>query len=64
MIEAIGKDRIEELVDMIEVIRALGNLENTTMEEIIRIADEKKDKRSAFNNKIFLEKVIEKEENN
>ena len=42
MIEAIGKDRIEELVDMIEVIRALGNLENTTMEEIIRIADEKK----------------------
>lgn len=62
VVEAFGNDRIEELADMIEVIRALGNLENATIEEIIKIADEKNNKRGAFNDKIFLEKVIEKEE--
>jgi len=60
VIESNGNDRIEELADMIEVIRALGKLENTTIEEIIKIADEKKDRRGAFDNKIFLEKVVEK----
>ena len=60
VIEATGNDRIEELADMLEVIRALGNLENTTIEEIINIADVKNDRRGAFNNKIFLEKVVEK----
>jgi len=63
VIEATGNDRREELADMIEVIRALGNLENTTIEEIIKIADDKTDKRGAFNDKIFLEKVVEKEKN-
>ena len=60
VIEATGNERLEELADMIEVIRALGNLENTTIEEIINIADVKNDRRGAFNNKIFLEKVVEK----
>ena len=62
VIEATGSDRVEELADMIEVIRALGNLENTTIEKIINIANDKNDKRGAFNDKIFLEKVVEKEE--
>ena len=60
VIEATGNERLEELADMIEVIRALGNLENTTIEEIIKIADDKNDKRGSFNDKIFLEKVVEK----
>ena len=59
VVAANGNERIEELADMLEVIRALGKLENVTIEEIMKIANEKKAKRGAFNNKIFLEKVIE-----
>lgn len=55
-----GKDRLEELADMLEVIKALANLENKNLDDIISIADEKNKKRGAFNNKIFLEKVVEK----
>lgn len=61
VVEAKGNDRVEELADMIEVIRALGKLEDKTIEEIIKIADEKNDKRGSFNNKIFLEKVVERD---
>ena len=61
VIEASGNDRIEELADMIEVIRALGKLENASIEDIIKVADGKNEKRGAFNDKIFLEKVIEAE---
>ena len=46
---------------MLEVIRALSKLENNNLDDIIKIADQKNKKRGAFNNKIFLEKVIEPE---
>lgn len=59
VIEASGDDRVEELADMIEVIRALAKLENKELNEVIAIANQKNIKRGAFNNKIFLEKVIE-----
>ena len=61
VIEATGDDRVEELADMLEVIRALANLENKNLNEVIAIADKKAEKRGAFEEKIFLEKVIEKE---
>ena len=58
-----GTERCEELADMIEVIRALAQMENKTLEEIIGIADEKREKSGGFEEKIFLEKVLsEKEE--
>lgn len=60
VIESSGKARLEELADMLEVIKALAQLENKNLDDIISIADEKNKKRGAFNNKIFLEKVIEK----
>ena len=44
-----------------EVIRALANLENKNLNEVIAIADKKNEKRGAFEEKIFLEKVIERE---
>lgn len=44
---------------MIEVIRYLAKLENKELEDIIFIADKKSESRGAFNEKIFLEKVIE-----
>ncbi|MBO4601488.1 MAG: nucleoside triphosphate pyrophosphohydrolase [Bacilli bacterium] len=61
VVSSSGYDRCEELSDMIEVIRALSKLENKTLDEIIKIADEKRSKRGGFDKKIFLEKVIEKE---
>ena len=54
-----GNERCEELADMIEVIRSLAGLENKTLDEIIAIADEKKEARGGFEKKIFLEKVVE-----
>lgn len=60
VLNATGKDRIEELADMLEIIKYLAKLENATLEEVIAIANVKSSKRGAFNDKIFLEKVIEK----
>ena len=57
VIEANGDERIEELADMLEVIRALACLENKNLNDIIEKADKKSEKRGAFNQKIFLEKV-------
>lgn len=59
VIEASGDDRLEELADMVEVIRALACLENKNLDDIVAIADKKKEKRGAFDDRIFLEKVIE-----
>ena len=60
VLNATGKDRVEELADMLEVLRYLAKLENASLEEIITIADEKASKRGAFEDKIFLEKVLKK----
>ena len=56
-----GDERLEELADMIEVIRSLAGLENASLEDILNLADAKRTKRGGFDKKIFLEKVIEKE---
>ena len=58
VIESTGNDRLEELADMLEVIRALANLENKHLDDLISIADKKVEIRGAFKEKIFLEKVI------
>lgn len=59
VIEASGEDRVEELADMLEVIRAIAKLEDKTLEDVIEVANKKVDKRGGFEEKIFLEKVIE-----
>ena len=61
VIESTNDERVEELADMLEVIRALANLENKNLNDIIKVADKKLEKRGAFEEKIFLEKVIESE---
>lgn len=62
VIEAIGDDRIEELADMIEVIKALAKVENSDLDTVVSVANKKSEKRGAFDDKIFLEKVIAKDE--
>ena len=52
------EDRIEELADMIEVIKALLKLENSTMEECLEIALTKRNVRGGFEKRVYLEKVI------
>ncbi len=59
IIDAGGDNRIEELADMLEVIKALASLENKNLNDIIEVAERKNIKRGAFDEKIFLEKVIE-----
>ena len=49
---------MEELADMLEIMKYLARLENATLEEVIAIAQEKETKRGTFENKIFLEKVL------
>ncbi len=57
VLEASGADRVEELADMLEVMKSLAKLEGVTLEEVIKIADKKADKRGAFEKRIFLETV-------
>ena len=57
VINATGKDRIEELADMLEVMKYLAKLENATLEDIIKKAKEKAEAKGEFAKKIFLEKV-------
>lgn len=61
VLEASGEDRVEELADMIEVIKYLAKLEGKKLEDVIKTADEKSTKRVAFNDKIFLEKVLDED---
>ena len=55
---ASGNDRLEELADMLEVIKALTKLEGKTLDDILIIANKKNKKRGAFEERIFLEKVV------
>lgn len=62
VIESTGQSRIEELADMLEIIKSLAKLENKSLDDVIELANRKKEKRGAFEYKIFLEKVITHEE--
>ncbi len=57
LLESTGQSRIEELADMLEIIKALAKLEKKSLDDIIDIANRKKEKKGAFEYKIFLEKV-------
>lgn len=59
VIESSGEDRLFEFADMIEVIKSLALLSGKTLEDIIELANGKRNKRGGFEKKIFLEKVIE-----
>lgn len=64
-LQATGSDRIEELADMLEVMTSLAELEGKTLDDIIAIRNEKKEKRGSFQKKLYLlgtkNKKVEKE---
>ena len=58
VLESSGEDRVEELADMLEIMISLAKLEKSNLEKIIEIAKKKKAKRSGFDKKLYLEKVV------
>ncbi len=61
VLSSVGNDRLHELADVIEVVSALAKIEGKNLNDVINIANEKSNKRGAFDKKIFLEKVISKD---
>jgi len=60
VINSSGIDRIEELADMLEIIKFLAILEGKTLEDVISVSNEKNIKRGSFIDKVYLEKVLKK----
>lgn len=63
VISASGEERIEEIADVIEVLKALAKLEGANLENVLDVAEKKNLKRGAFEKRIFLEKVIPSKDN-
>ncbi len=61
VLEAQGSERVEELADMLEILKALAELEGSNLEQVIQVAEEKAKKRGAFKERIFLEKTIKED---
>ena len=55
-------ETIEEVADAFEVLRAIAELNNKKIDDVIKIADQKKLKRGGFEKRIFLEKVYSKDD--
>ncbi len=61
VLESAGNERVEELADMLEVLKALADVEGSNLEQVIQVAEEKAKKRGAFEKRIFLEKTIKED---
>lgn len=57
--EYLEAENIEEMVDILEVIRAILDFKGVTYEEIEEKRIKKATKRGAFKEKIYLEKVLQ-----
>lgn len=57
VIEAKKEARIEELSDLLEVMIALGKIEGKTLDDVIKVCEDKRKKRGSFDKMIFLEDV-------
>jgi predicted house-cleaning noncanonical NTP pyrophosphatase (MazG superfamily) len=55
------EERLEELADLLEVMRSIAKLDNLTIEDVIKAADKKAEERGAFDKRIYLINVSEKE---
>lgn len=51
---------LEELADVLEVLRAIAELEKSNLDDIIELANQKKLKRGGFEKRILLEKTYDK----
>lgn len=53
---------LEELADVMEVIRAIAILENSDLEEVIKKSNKKRYVKGGFQDRIFLKKTINNNE--
>lgn len=61
VLESAGNERVEELADMLEILKTLAEVEGSNLEQVIQVAEEKAKKRGAFEKRIFLEKTIKQD---
>jgi diadenosine tetraphosphate (Ap4A) HIT family hydrolase len=54
-----GSGKVEELADILDVIKALGSRVDVSLEQIIELANQKTAERGSFNRKLILERVID-----
>ena len=52
-----GEDTLEELADVLEVLKAIAELNNKKIDAVIEKANQKRLKRGGFEKRIFLEKT-------
>ena len=57
VLESSGSGRIEELADMLEVITSLADLEGKSLNDVMNICNEKREKRGGFQKRIYLSDV-------
>lgn len=62
--EYLEDNNVEELADIVEVVYGILNSKNISIEEFEKIRKAKADSRGAFLEKIYLEKVLDKDEEN
>ena len=53
-------ETLEELADVLEVLKTIAELNNKNLEDIIEISNRKKLERGSFKKRIFLEKTMKK----
>jgi len=49
---------LQELADVLEVVRAISRLENRNLENVIALANQKNITNGGFENRVFLEKKL------
>ena len=54
-------ETLEELADVVEVVRSIAALEGKSLGDITSLADQKKNKRGGFQKRLFLEKNYSKD---
>ncbi|GKV65194.1 MULTISPECIES: nucleoside triphosphate pyrophosphohydrolase [unclassified Sporosarcina] len=54
-----AEEHVEELSDLLELIHAAARFHGVTVEELEHVRKEKAEKRGAFNERIFLEEVLD-----
>lgn len=54
------KDRLEELADKLEIIRAMAEFNGFTLQDVINEAYNKRNLKGGFKKRLLLEKVIKK----
>lgn len=54
-----NEEIIEELADILEIIKSISELNGESLDNVIEVAKQKRLKKGGFEKKIFLEKTIE-----